>query len=155
MTPSSLLRVVVIGSHAETRAVIRETLAAQPAVTVVGEYPDATRATLALSSSRPDLVILEVPSAAAGGAATPTAALETLVPSLPDTAILATSDNAAAEFVIRILRAGAMEFVRQPIDSVELVAALEKLTRLRGRQVQRQPGHVLGVFSAKGGLGAT
>lgn len=154
MMSSPLLRVVVVNSQAQTRAVIRETLAAVPSVAVVGEYHDVMEATQTMSGSRPDVVILEVPSAGAE-TATPTLGLETLVRRLPDSAIVATSSNGAAEFVLQVLRAGAMEFVREPIEPTELAAALDKLTRLRGRHVQRQPGRVFAVFSAKGGLGAT
>jgi pilus assembly protein CpaE len=48
-----------------------------------------------------------------------------------------------------------MEFVRRPVEPRELVVAVEKLSRLRGASIQRRPGRVTAVFSAKGGLGAT
>jgi pilus assembly protein CpaE len=56
---------------------------------------------------------------------------------------------------VQIIRAGAMEFVRRPVEPRELMVALDKLARFRGRPVQRPPGRVTAVFSAKGGLGAT
>src|SRR6266508_2145892 len=154
MSPS-ILRTVIVDSDPEVRASIRHTVAAVPSVAIVGEYADATDAALKAPTSRPDLMIVEVPIDPAKGDAWSAAAVERLARRLPDTAILATTENASAEFVVQILRAGAMEFVRRPVEPREMVVALEKLARLRGRPVQRQPGRVTAVFSAKGGLGAT
>ena len=50
---------------------------------------------------------------------------------------------------------GALEFLRRPLERVDLVAALEKLARFRGSAPQRNPGRIISVFAAKGGLGAT
>lgn len=149
------LRAVIVDSDPDVRASIRHTLGAVPSVAIVGEYADATEAALRAPSGRPDVVIVEVPIDRARGDAWSAAAVERLAHRLPDTAILATTENASAEFVVQILRAGAMDFVRRPVEPRELVVALEKLGRLRGRPVQRPSGRVTAVFSAKGGLGAT
>jgi pilus assembly protein CpaE len=154
MAPS-VLRTVIVDSDREARASIRHTLAAVPSVAIVGEYDDATDAALKAPSSRPDVMIVEVPVDPARGDAWSATTIERLARRLPETAILATAANDTAEFVVQIIRAGAMEFVRRPVEPRELVAALDKLARFRGRPVQRQPGRVTAVFSAKGGLGAT
>jgi len=154
MSPS-VLRTVIVDSDREARASIRHTLAAVPSVAIVGEYDDATDAALKAPSSRPDVMIVEVPIDPARGDAWSATTIERLARRLPETAILATAANGTAEFVVQIIRAGAMEFVRRPVEPRELVAALDKLARFRGRPGQRQPGRVTAVFSAKGGLGAT
>jgi pilus assembly protein CpaE len=153
MSPS-VLRAVIVDSDREVRASIRHTLAAVPSVAIVAEYDDATDASLKAPSSRPDLMIVEVPVDPARGDAWSATTIERLA-RRPETAILATAANDTAEFVVQIIRAGAMEFVRRPVEPRELVAALDKLARFRGRPVHRQPGRVTAVFSAKGGLGAT
>lgn len=152
---SSVLRTVVVDSDPDVRASIRRALAGVPLVAVVDEYDDASAAALKAPASRPDVMIVEVPIDPAQGDAWSATAIERLARRLPETAIVATAQNGAAEFVVQILRAGAMELVRRPIDPRELVGALDKLARFRGRQAQRQPGRVTAVFSAKGGLGAT
>ena len=154
MSPS-VLRTVIVDSDREARASIRHTLAAVPSIAIVGEYDDATDAALKAPSSRPDVMIVEVPIDPARGDAWSATTIERLARRLPETAILATAANDTAEFVVQILRAGAMELVRRPVEPREMVVALEKLARLRGRPVQRQPGRVTAVFSTKGGLGAT
>ena len=152
---ASVLRTIIVDSDREARAAIRHTLAGVPSVAIVGEYDDATEVDRTLTAGRPDVVIVEVPIDPARGDAWSAAAIERLARRLPETAILATAANGSAEFVLQIIRAGAMEFVRRPVQPRELVAALDKLARFRGRSVQRQPGRVFAVFSAKGGLGAT
>lgn len=151
----SVLRTVIVDSDPDARASIRHTLAAVPSVSIVAEYADATEAALKAASGRPDVMIVEVPIDPAQGEAWSAASIERLARRLPETAILATTDDATAEFVVQIIRAGAMEFVRRPVEPRELVAALDKVARLRGRAVQRRQGRVTAVFSAKGGLGAT
>jgi pilus assembly protein CpaE len=152
---ASVLRAVIVDSDPELRASIRHTLATVPSMAIVGEYTDVTDAALKAPASRPDVMIVEVPIDPARGDSWSATAIERLARRLPETAILATTTNASAEFVVQILRSGAMEFVRRPIEPRELVIALDKLARLRGRTAQRQPGRVTAVFSAKGGLGAT
>jgi pilus assembly protein CpaE len=154
MSPS-VLRAVVVDSDGETRAGIRRVLSAMPAVAVIGEYRDAAEAAVGAPSSRPDIVIVEVRDERAQGDAGSVAVVERLVRRLPDTALVATVAAASPEFVVQVLRAGALEVVSRPIEQRELVAALEKLARVRGRSVQRQPGRVTAVYSTKGGLGAT
>jgi pilus assembly protein CpaE len=154
MSPS-VLRTVIVDSDPQVRASIRQMLAAMPSVTVVGEYGDVSEAALKAPGGRPDLMIVEVPVETERGDAWSATAVERLARRLPETAILATTANASAEFVVQIIRAGAVEFVRRPVEARELVIAVEKLSRLRGASSQRRPGRVTAVFSAKGGLGAT
>ena len=154
MSPS-VLRTVIVDSDPHTRAAIRLTVAAVPSLAIVGEYADVAEAAVKAPSLRPDVMIVEVPCDSAQGDAGSAAAIERLARRLPESAIIATAANATGEFVLQIIRAGAMEFVRRPIDHRELVAALDKLGRFKGRAAQRQPGRVTAVFSAKGGLGVT
>jgi pilus assembly protein CpaE len=151
---SSSLRTVIVDSDPEARSAIRHALASVSSIALVGEYASAAEAATAAPGNRPDLMIVEVPTGGAGDAES-ASTIEKLARRLPETAILATAANGAAEFVLQIIRAGAMEFVPRPIDQRALGVALEKLARLRGRPALRTPGRVIAVFSAKGGLGAT
>src|SRR5262245_34858612 len=150
-----VLRAVVVDSDPDTRATVRRMLSGMSAVAVVGEYTDASEAALQAPAGRPDVIIVEVSGDSDTGYAESTASVARLARRLPDTALLATAANGSPEFVLQILRAGALELVRRPIESRELLAALDKVARLRGRPVQRQSGRVTAVFSTKGGLGAT
>jgi pilus assembly protein CpaE len=148
MSPSAL-RIGVVDREPHARAAVRHALTAMPSVAIVGEYNDVAEAAQKAPVARPDILIIEV---AVDGSAT---SIESLVRRLPDTALLVTAADASPHFIVQMLRAGALEVVRRPVEQRELLAALDKVARLRGRAVQTQPGRVTAVFSTKGGLGTT
>jgi pilus assembly protein CpaE len=149
----SALRAVLVDSDAGARAATRRLLADIPTITLVGEYGSLAEALLHAAATRPDLLVVEVDGDKS--AAPAVTAIEQLARKLPETAILAMGHGLSAELVIRVLRAGALEFLRRPVERVDLVAALEKLARFRGAAPQRNPGRITSIFAAKGGLGAT
>src|SRR2546426_1297915 len=153
MAPSAL-RAVLVDSDAVARAATRRLLVDIPTITLVGEYSGVAEALVHAAATRPDLLVVEV-DADESPAAPAVTAIEQLARKLPETAILATGHGVSAELVIRVLRAGALEFLRRPVERVDLVAALEKLARFRGSALPRNPGRITSVFAAKGGLGAT
>jgi pilus assembly protein CpaE len=144
-----------VDSDAGARAATRRLLVDIPTITLVGEYSGLAEALLHAAATRPDLLVVEVDADESPAAAPAVTAIELLARKLPETAILATGHGVSAELVIRVLRAGALEFLRRPVERVDLVAALEKLARFRGSAPQRNPGRITSVFAAKGGLGAT
>ena len=154
MAPSAL-RAVLVDSDAGARAATRHVLVDIPTITLVGEYSGLAEALLHAAATRPDLLVVEVDADESPAAAPAVTAIEQLARKLPETAILATGHGVSAELVIRVLRAGALEFLRRPVERVDLVAALEKLARFRGSALPRNPGRITSVFAAKGGLGAT
>jgi pilus assembly protein CpaE len=147
------LRTVLVDSDTGARAATRRLLADIPTVTLVGEYGGLAEALLQATAIRPDLLVVEVDGDES--AAPAVTAIEQLARKLPETAILAMGHGLSAELVIRVLRAGALEFLRRPVERVDLVAALVKLARFRGSAPQRNPGRITSIFAAKGGLGAT
>ena len=129
-----MLRTVIIDSDAESRALLRKTLATTPSVVVVSEYAEIRQAAVDLPGRRPDLVVVELPGDAA------------------DRAVQATS----AEFVIQVIRAGAAEFLSRPVERDDVLTALDKLSRgRRAPTAPRMSGRIISVFATKGGLGAT
>jgi len=154
MAPSAL-RAVLVDSDAGARAATRRVLVDIPTVTLVGEYSGLAEALLHAAATRPDLLVVEVDADESPAASPAVTAIEQLARKLPETAILATGHGVSAELVVRVLRAGALEFLRRPVERVDLVAALEKLARFRGSALPRNPGRITSVFAAKGGLGAT
>src|ERR1044071_1634643 len=120
------LRTVIVDPDPAARAAVRQALAAMPSIALVAEYDDADEAALKAPSNRPDVMIVHVPVDAPHGDAVSATTVERLIGRLPDTAILATANHSPAEFILRIIRAGAMEVVRRPVEARELMAALEK-----------------------------
>ncbi|MDX1388133.1 MAG: AAA family ATPase [Acidobacteriota bacterium] len=73
-------------------------------------------------------------------------------------ALIALGSTDSPQLILQAMQAGVTEFVGKPIDSNQLSDALERVLRKTGRQARRRtstPGHLLMVFSAKGGTGST
>jgi pilus assembly protein CpaE len=149
------LRILLVGGDAESTALLKRHLGAMAAVQVVGEFGHLSAALQEGPGRRPDLVIVElaVKETADGS---PANVVGTLTRAFPDAAVFAAGADVSADFVIEAIRAGAVEFLRRPIQRADLAAALEKLLRLRrGSQPPARAGRITSVFSTKGGLGVT
>ena len=152
-----VLRTVLIDSDTESLGTVRRVLASSAAAVVVGEFAGPGEALVEAPARRPDLVIVEIPERrAAEGPESASRLVEELSKALPDAAIFATGPSVSGEFVLKVMRAGAVEFLARPVERTDLVAALEKLTRFRrGSAPDRKLGRVTAVFSTKGGIGVT
>lgn len=151
------LRTIVVGSDPDSTPGLQSLLAGTSAIQVVGEFKRLAEALHEGPARRPDLVIAELGDEQTPGPDGPPAkAVEALARTFPEAAIFATGASISADFVIQVIRAGAVEFLRRPVRRDDLAAALEKLLRLRRpSQPATRRGRVLSVFSTKGGLGVT
>ncbi len=148
------LRTIFVGSPGSP---VRGLLADNSTTQLVGEFKRVAQAAQEGGGRRPDLVVVDLPEdRAAGPDGPPARMVETLARAFPDAAVFATGLNLAADFVIEIIRAGAVEFLLRPVQAAHLAAALEKLLRLRrAPQPAQRTGRITSVFSTKGGLGVT
>ncbi len=145
---TGMLRALIVDSDTGARATIRRMLGAAGAVGIVGEFGDLAEALAASAVARPDLAVVEVSATGA------VEAVELLVRRLPGVAIVATGDL-PADVGIRVIRAGAFEFLKRPVEQRDLIGAVEKFARFRSVSVPPRQGRITAVFSTKGGLGAT
>ena len=153
---SSALRTVIVDADAESRATLRSILTSNRATMFVAEYSDIGEALVEGPARRPDLIIVQLPQK--GGVADVDAserAIEELSRTLPEAALFATAPPVSADFVIRVIRAGAVEFLTRPLERAHVQAAIEKMARRRGGSARGRSGKITAVFSAKGGLGVT
>ncbi len=152
-----MLRTVVVDSDPEARASLRRLLAVNPAVVVVGEFTALAASLTEIADCRPELVIAEVPfDQRTNDPRHAAQVVETLVRAVPEAAAFATGSSASADFVIQVIRAGALEFLKRPVEREAVLAALDKMLRLRRTPTPpNQAGRVVSVFSSKGGLGVT
>lgn len=154
---ASVLRTVLIDSDPDSLAALRRMLATSSSAVIVGEFASVAEALVEAPVRRPDLIVVEIPARQVSeGPESASRLVAELTKALPETAVFATGAQVSAEFVIRIMRAGAVEFLTRPVDRADLVSALEKLGRFRkGGGSERKPGRVTAVFSTKGGVGVT
>jgi pilus assembly protein CpaE len=149
------LRTVIVESDAETRMALRRMLAASATAVIVGEFAALREAMLEAPARRPDVIMLEIPPTP-NGADLAQRAIEHFIDAQQDVAIFAMGPEPSAELVMRVMRAGASEYLRRPVERDDLRAAVEKVARVRrGVTPGRRAGRVTGVFAPKGGLGVT
>ena len=153
---SSPLRTIIVDADAESRATLRSVLASNRATMFVAEFTDITEALVEGPARRPDLLIVQLPQQ--GDLVDPDRAeraVDELTKAMPDAALFATAPPVSADFVIRVIRAGAVEFLTRPVERAHVLAALDKIARRRGSTVRGRTGKITSIFSAKGGLGVT
>ena len=80
-----------------------------------------------------------------------------LAKSSPDCAILVTSTSTDGNLILRTMRAGAKEFLTQPLKAEDLAAALQRVARQRsgGSGGSGRACTIISVTGATGGVGTT
>jgi pilus assembly protein CpaE len=70
--------------------------------------------------------------------------------------IFATSTDKSSDTILKVMRAGATEYLLRPVSNTDLTFALQKIGRLRLiKPAEDESGRVITVFSPKGGAGVT
>ena len=149
-----LLRVWIVERDPAVRRHLRMHLEMLATVQVIGEAADP-RDLGDAGSARPDAVFVGIPEGP--GAPEVLTAVSRMRRQLPTVPVIATGPGSSADLVIQALRAGAVEFVRQPCSKEDLAGAIDKVGRLRpaAQTAPIEPGRVTAVYSLKGGLGVT
>jgi pilus assembly protein CpaE len=75
----------------------------------------------------------------------------------PQTNIFAACGDKSSDTILKVMRAGATEYLLKPVSEVDLASALQKLGRLWlvRPAPESETGRVYTVFSPKGGVGVT
>ncbi len=73
----------------------------------------------------------------------------------PDCKILAMSDNPSVDLIIKVMRAGANEFIPIPLIKGEFFEGVNKLIREDSEVRKNNKCKIISVFSNKGGIGKT
>lgn len=75
----------------------------------------------------------------------------------PQVSIFATSEDKSSETILKVMRAGATEYLLRPVSETDLSFALQKLGRLWLTKpvVDVEAGRIYTVYGPKGGVGVT
>jgi DNA-binding NarL/FixJ family response regulator len=136
------VRVVLVDDHRMFRSGVRAELGA--AVEVVGEAEDVDEAVRVITSTQPDVVLLDVHLPGGGGRQV----LASVLPALPDVRFLALSVSDAPEDVISVVRVGARGYVTKSITGPELATAVRRVADGDAVFSPRLAGFVLDAFAA-------
>jgi len=141
MTP--LLRLVIVDDHAMFRTGVKSELSG--VFDIVGEAADADDAVSTITSTLPDVVLLDVHLPGGGGAEV----LRRTTTRHPEVKFLALSVSDAAEDVIAVIRGGARGYVTKNITGGELIAAIRRVADNDAVFSPRLAGFVLDAFAGQ------
>ena len=135
------LRVVLVDDHAMVRAGVRAEIGGE--FDIVGEAADVPEAVQVITSTRPDVVLLDVHLP--GGDAR--AVLDSCLNAVPQTRFLALSVSDAPEDVVATVRGGARGYVTKAISGDDLRDAVRRIADGDAVFSPRLAGFVLDAFS--------
>lgn len=75
----------------------------------------------------------------------------------PGASVILTGPGLPSDALLKLIRAGAMEYLPNPVDAGDLAAALRRVVSKRGAMegVVRHPGRIFCILGAKGGSGVS
>ena len=163
------IRVLIVDDIPETRDHLTKLLGFEGDMEVVGSAASGAEAIEMATSLSPDIVLMDINMPDMDGIA----ATEKLSSAAPLSSVIMMSVQGEADYLRRSMLAGAREFLVKPFSSDELNASIrqvyarerDKLSRMAPvvgapggsapAAANRDPGHVIAVFSPKGGVGRT
>lgn len=83
--------------------------------------------------------------------------IKMVVTRFPQVSIFAMCEEKSSDTILKVMRAGAAEYLLKPVSEVDLVSSLQKVGRLwiSKPSLEKETGELLAFFSPKGGVGVT
>jgi len=159
------IRVLIVDDIPETREHLSKLLGFETDIEVVGAAGSGLEALDLSKTLKPDVVLMDINMPGMDGIS----ATEILATQLPTAAVVMMSVQGEADYLRRSMLAGAREFLVKPFSSDELNASIRQVwAREKDKQSryvvapqqsdqagEREEGHVVAIFSPKGGVGRT
>ena len=145
---------VVIINRDKTSADAIETLLRKfgAVVKIAGIAPDLADGLRVVQFANPNLVILKVDDIETG-----TEEVKLLLQRFPRLSVFVTSTQKDSDWILKLMRAGASEYILEPVEMGDLAESIQKITRIWAPM----PAEILGggkicsVYNPIGGMGTT
>jgi pilus assembly protein CpaE len=147
------LTAFLIDSDTASASKINSTLTSMEGeVRLLGAARNLQEGMQAIQASNPNIVILEVSDLERG-----TRETELLLSRCPQSAAFISSAAMSPEWILKLIRAGATEYLHRPVLAAELIDAVKKVARRRTVKNLHAPntGTVFSVYHPSGGVGTT
>lgn len=164
------IRLLLVDDIPETRENLRKLLFFESDIEVIGAATDGEEGIQMAVEMQPDIVLMDINMPGVDGIT----ASERISQQVPFTQIIMMSVQGEADYLRRSMLAGAREFLIKPFTSDELVQSIRRVYQLGASRRRAMPatqapsgaaataeplvrtsGHVVSVFSAKGGVGCS
>jgi pilus assembly protein CpaE len=150
---SNVLRLAIVDPADNTRNALKNMLLGMDVVWLEAECSRYEFFADVVEQTKPDIGVVSIDSNPEKGLKL----VETLHQNSPQCAVLVVSSSADGQIVLRAMRAGAKEFLIQPVRVEDLVSALDRISNQKfgGADSRSRSCHVIAVAGATGGVGST
>ncbi len=164
------IRVLIVDDLPETRENVRKLLQFESDIEVIGQAGTGEQAVDMAQEHKPDIILMDINMPGIDGIG----ASQKISELVPTTQIIIMSVQSDSDYLRRAMLAGARDFLTKPFGGDELVAAVRRVHAKRplartmimpGQTAVRKDspqavvtpveGHMIAVFSPKGGSGCT
>ncbi len=147
------LSIAIINSNDASRKALEAILKQfGESVKVVGSVADFVEGIRLIQTANPMVVILGVYNAA-----TCTEEIKHILSKFPQTSVFVTSADKSSDLILSTMRAGAVEYLLEPVEATDLAEGLQKVGRLwlTKPAESSQSGRIISVYNPIGGMGTT
>lgn len=118
------IRLLIVDDHAIVREGICSLLARRKDIEIVGQAADGKQAIAAVAQLRPDLVLMDIAMPVMNGLE----ATQAIHKAFPETRILVLTQHENKEYVMPLLRAGAVGYIIKSARASELIEAIRAVS---------------------------
>lgn len=150
MQPS--LSFVIVDSDRHSRNAVEEILKACGDVSVHASVADFQEGFRVIQKAPPAIVIFEVKDIERG-----IGEVKQILANFPGTSVFITAQEKNPDWILRLVRVGASEYLTKPIVAAELIDAVNKVSRLHNQRSgpASKKGSAISVYNPSGGMGTT
>ena len=145
------LNMIIIDSNYDSREELKVLLEQFHQIDVIGEFDNILAGYAAAIQEKPQIVFIDLSENIDLGIET----IEKITFRNKNCVILVSSVNVNTDLVLKAMRAGAREFLTQPVMIEDLSTALKKAKILLENDDGNTIGQIISIFSNKGGIGKT
>lgn len=148
------ISIVIIDSESVSRTAMESVIKPfAESARVMASVPDFVEGLKAIQTFNPTVVILEVKEIDKG-----VEEVNYILSRFPRTTVFVTCAEKSSDWILRLMRAGAVEYLLRPVEPNDLSEALRKVGRLWISKPAAPPvneGMVIAVYNPIGGMGTT
>ncbi|HEY5973947.1 MAG TPA: AAA family ATPase, partial [Geobacteraceae bacterium] len=147
------ISLIIIDSQQESRDFIEKAIRPyENAIKIHASTPDFPSGLRAVETFKPNVVILEVTDLHQG-----VIDVSQILEAAPRASVFVTAATKEPDWILRLIRAGAMEYLPRPIEPVDLLEGLRKVGKFWAdtANVSENNGIIISVYNPIGGMGTT
>ncbi|QXE92301.1 response regulator [Geomonas subterranea] len=146
------ISLAIIDSEASARESIEATLKPfAETISIVGSVDNFSAGLRIIEKSSPNVVILEVNDIQRG-----MQEVQHITSKFPRTSVIVSSSEKSSDWILSLMRAGAVEYMLRPLTQDELKLALQKVGRfIFSKTEEASRAKIISVYYPTGGMGTT